>query len=102
MPKGSPVKLIHDVFTYRAADHVKLFPDWHYAKEFDNACEKDGGKASENISADAVRVYCEKDGLPYWEYIEGYTDVLPIYTGTPLNEDHTVFYRAIAIAPSSN
>ena len=102
MPKGSPVKLIHDVFTYRAADHTKLFPDWRYAKEFEKACEKDGGKPHENISAAAVHVYCEKDGFAWWEYLEGYTDVLPIYTGPPLNKDHTVFYRAIAIAPGSD
>ena len=102
MPIGSPVKLMHDVFAYRAADHAKLFPDWQYAREFEKACEKDGGNASKNISTAIARVFCEKDGLPYWEYLEGYTDVLPIYAGTPLDEDHTVFYRAIATASSSN
>jgi hypothetical protein len=102
MPRKSPVKLIHDVSAYGAADHTVLFPNWRYAREFSKACEKDGGRPQENSSAAVSQVYCEKEGLPFWEYVEGYADVRPLYTGPPLDKDHTVFYRAIALAPISN
>jgi hypothetical protein len=99
MPRKSPVKIIHDTFEYNAADLARLYPDWRYAAEFSKACERDGGKATETVSAAAGHVYCEKDGVPYWEYMEGYTDIRPLYTGPPLNRDFTVFFRAIALAP---
>ena len=89
---------MHDVFAYSAAHLAADFPDWRYAREFSEACEKDGGIPRETISAAESRISCEKDGLPYWEFIEGYADVLPTYQGPLLNKEYTVLYRAIATA----
>jgi hypothetical protein len=98
MPRGSTVKIMHDTAECRVAEYAGLFPDWRYAGEFAKACEKDGGSTRTDNSGSSGRVYCEKDGSPSWEYVEGYVDIRPIYSGPPLRRDHTVLYRAIARA----
>jgi len=99
MPRESPVMIVHEVFARSSSDLTAALPDWRYAAVFSQACEKDGGTPQKIISAAESRVYCEKAGLPYWEFIEGYTDVRPEYKGPPLNRVYMVLYRAIAAAP---
>jgi len=99
IPRKSPVMIMHEVFVRSEADLPATLSDWRYAAVFSEACEKDGGNPREAISAAESRIYCEKAGLPYWEFIEGYADVLPEYTGPPLNKEYMVLYRAIAAAP---
>ncbi len=99
MPRKSPVMIAHEVFARDDADLPAIVSDWRYAAVFSEACEKDGGNPREVFSAAESRVYCEKAGFPYWEFIEGYADVRPAYKGPPLNKEHTVIYRAVATAP---
>jgi len=96
MPKGSAAKIVHDTADCKVAEYAALFPNWRYAGEFAEACEKDGGSTRTDISSSVAGVFCEKNGTPYWEYVEGYADVRPMYSGPPLRKDHTVLYRAIA------
>ena len=96
MPKGSTVKIVHDTAECSVAEYASLFPDWRYAGEFVKACERDGGSAKAEASAAGGSVSCRKAGSSAWEYVEGYRDVRPIYSGTPLRRDHTVLYRAFA------
>jgi hypothetical protein len=104
MPAQSTVKIMHGVFDSDAARSAISSPDWHYAAEFSAACKKDDGHPREDNAEQERRVYCEKDGFPYWEYIEGYADVGPLYQGPALKKGYRVLYRAIgtrAFSPSS-
>ena len=98
VPRTSPVMIVHEVFARSPSDLGEVPPDWRYAALFSEACERDGGISQKIISAEESRVYCEKAGLPYWEFIEGYADVGPAYKGPPLHKAYTVLYRAIAAA----
>ena len=99
MPRKSPVIIVHEIFTRSEDDLSAPLSDWRYAALFSEACNKDGGNPQEVISAAESRVYCEKAGLAYWEFIEGYADVRSAYKGPPLNKEYLVLYRAIATAP---
>ena len=99
MPRKSPVMIVHEVFARSPSDLTAVPSDWRYAALFSEACERDGGIPQKIISAAESRVCCEKAGLPYWEFIEGYADVGPAYKGPPLHKAYTVLYRAIAAAP---
>jgi len=99
MPRTSPVMIVHEVFARSEAGLPATDADWRYATVFSEACEKDGGNPWAVISAAESRVYCEKAGRPYWEFIEGYADVRPTYKGPPLNKEYIVLYRAVAAAP---
>ena len=99
IPRKSPVMIMHEVFVRSEADLPATLSDWRYAAVFSEACEKDGGNPREAISAAEGRIYCEKAGLPYWEFIEGYADVRRAYTGPPLSKEYMVLYRAMATAP---
>jgi hypothetical protein len=96
MPRESTVKIVHDTVGCRTEEYASLYPNWRYAGEFAKACEKDGGSPRTDASAAGGSVFCKKDGSPSWEYVEGYADVRPMYSGPPLHKDHTVLYRAIA------
>ncbi len=99
MPKKSPVKIMYEVFPRSGNELTAPLFDWRYAAVFSEACEKDGGTPQQVISTDESRVYCEKTGLPYWEFIEGYVDVRPLYKGPPLNKEYMALFRAIASVP---
>ena len=99
MPRKSPVMIAHEVFARNDGDFSATISDWRYAVLFSEACKKDGGNPQEVISAAESRVYCEKAGFAYWEFLEGYADVRPAYKGPPLNREYMVLYRTIATAP---
>ena len=99
MPAKSPVKIMHDVLDSDAARAAVNSPGWRYTPEFSAACKKDNGHPREDSSEQERRVYCEKDGLPYWEYLEGYADVGPSYQGPNLKGGYMVLYRSIATRP---
>lgn len=102
MQKKSPVKIMHQVMDREDADAAARAAGWSYVPEFSAACKKDGGEPREARSEREVRVYCGNDGRSWWEYVEGYTDIGPIYQGPPLNRDYTVLYRAIASPPPTD
>ncbi len=93
---------MYEVSPTRADDLQRQFPDWRYVKEILQACTRDGGTSREENGAALSRVYCERDGHPYWEYVESYEDIQPSYKGCVLNRDYTVLYRALAVAPFSD
>ena len=90
---------MHDALDSDAARAAVNSAGWRYTPEFSAACIKDNGHPREDSSEQERRVYCEKDGLPYWEYIEGYTDVGPSYQGPNLKGGYMVLYRSIATRP---
>lgn len=85
---------MHDTEECAVAEYASLFPHWRYADEFVKACEKDGGSPVIASSPARGDVACKREGSSAWEYIEGYMDVRPLYTGPPLHRDFTVLYRA--------